>query len=117
MKNLITFESAIVPATEPTIFGAVANMFAAVASTGFPTISIKSKVFTIVRGDERTLVTKPGEDDPAGSIEVIILNANPVKSKVYYSSGWVEGSDAKPACYSNNGVGPEADAAEPQAKK
>lgn len=117
MKNLIPFESAKVPAVASSIFGAVANMFSAVASTGFPSVSIKSKVFTIVRGDERTLVTKPGEDDPAGSIEVVILNANPVKSKVYYAKGWVEGSEDKPACYSNNGVGPEADSAEPQAKK
>ena len=87
------------------------------AGGGFPVISIKGKNFHIQRGDERTLITKPGEDDPAASIEVVIVRANPNKSKVYYAEGYVEGETAKPTCYSNNGVSPEADAQEPQAKK
>lgn len=94
------------------------NLFsAAVQVGGFPVISIKGKVFHIQRGDERTLVTKPGEDEPSGSLEVVILSVNPNKSKVYYSKGYEEGSVAKPSCYSNNGESPAADAEEPQSKK
>jgi len=95
------------------------NVFAAAVSVGgFPVVSIKGKVFHIQRGDERTLVTKPDSDDePASSLEVVILSANPNKSKVYYASGYEEGSVAKPTCYSNDGVGPASDAEEPQAKK
>ena len=96
-----------------------ANPFAVAASVGgFPVVSIKGKVFHIQRGDERTLITKPGEDDePASSIEVVILSSNPNKSKVYYAAGYEEGSTSKPTCYSNNGVAPAADAEEPQSKK
>lgn len=87
---------------------------AGVSAGGFPVVSIKGKVFHIARGDEKTLVTKPNEDDPASSIEVVLLNANANPSRVYYSSGYEEGSDAKPDCYSNNGKTPEADAQTPQ---
>jgi len=93
-------------------------------SSGFPVFSIKGKVFHLVRGDEKTLMTKKeynseGEvvdtGDPAASIEVVLLNANPALSRVYYSKGYEEGSDSKPDCYSNNGKTPEADAVTPQA--
>ena len=96
-----------------------ANVFAAAVSAGgFPVVSIKGKVFHLQRGDERVLVTKPGEDgEPASSLEVVILATNPAKSKVFYDSGYEEGSQAKPTCYSNDGMAPAADADEPQAKK
>ena len=91
---------------------------AAVSSGGFPLISIKGKVFHVVRGDERTLVTKPNdEDEAAGSLEVVIIAANPNKSKVYYAHGYEEGSSAKPECYSNDGIQPAADAEDPQSNK
>lgn len=98
---------------------AAANPFAAAVSAGgFPVISIKGKVFHVQRGDERTLVTKPGADDePASSLEVVIVSVNPNRSKVFYSSGYEEGAADKPTCYSNNGIQPEADAEDPQAKK
>jgi hypothetical protein len=91
-------------------------LVAGVSAGGFPVMSIKGKVFHIVRGDERTLVTKHGEEDPAGSIEAVLINANANTSRVYYAKGYEEGSDSKPDCYSNNGTAPEADAQNPQAK-
>lgn len=116
--SVIPFDSAKVPSTITTLFGDTAGDLVGNASSGgFPVISIKGKVFHIQRGDERTLITKPGEDDPAASIEVVILRANPNRSKVYYSEGYQEGERAKPTCYSNNGIAPEADAQEPQSKK
>lgn len=89
------------------------------ASGGFPVVSIKGKVFHIIRGDEHTLVTKPDSEDgePASSIEVVILKANKALSKTYYTDGYVEGAAEKPTCYSNDGVTPAADAQEPQAQK
>lgn len=116
--NIINFDSGKVPAAIAAMFGDTSNeLVGNSASGGFPVISIKGKVFHIQRGDERTLITKPGEDDPAASIEVVIVRANPNRSKVYYAEGYVEGETAKPTCYSNSGVEPEADAQEPQAKK
>lgn len=94
------------------------NAFASAVSVGgFPVISIKGKVFHIQRGDERTLVTKGGDDEPASSLEAVIVAVNPNKSKVYYDKGFEEGSVAKPNCYSNDGIAPAADAEDPQAKK
>jgi len=95
------------------------NLFAAAVTVGgFPVISIKGKVFHIQRGDERELVTKTGtSDEPASALEVVILSVNPNKSKVFYNSGFVEGSVAKPTCYSNDGIAPASDAEEPQSKK
>lgn len=94
------------------------NVFAAAVSAGgFPVISIKGKVFHIQRGDEKTLVTKGDEGEPAASLTAVIVAANPNKSKVYYDHGYEEGSVAKPTCYSNDGIAPAADAESPQAKK
>lgn len=91
---------------------------AAVGVGGFPVVSIRGKVFHVQRGDERTLVTKPGEDeDPASSLEVVIVATNPNKSKVFYKHGYEEGSADKPDCYSNDGIAPAADAEDPQSKK
>ena len=94
------------------------NAFASAVSVGgFPVISIKGKVFHIQRGDERTLVTKGDEGEPASSLEAIIVAVNPNKSKVFYDKGFEEGSVAKPNCYSNDGISPAADAEDPQSNK
>ena len=118
MSDMVTIESGGLPAH---LKGKTKtnNLFAAAVSVGgFPVISIKGKVFHIQRGDVRELVTKAGTDDePAPSLEVVILSVNPNKSKVYYNTGFIEGSVAKPTCYSNNGVEPAADAEEQQSKK
>lgn len=99
--------------------GKAQNAFAAaVSSGGYPVVSIKGKVFHVQRGDERTLVKKPGDDEEAaGSLEVVILASNPNKSKVFYDGGYTEGSTDKPVCYSNDGIAPAADAEDPQSKK
>jgi hypothetical protein len=94
------------------------NVFAAaVSSGGFPVVSIKGKVFHVQRGDERVLVTKGEDGEPAASLEAVIVAVNPNKSKVYYDHGYEEGSVAKPTCYSNDGIEPASDAETPQAKK
>jgi len=116
--NIIPFDSGKIAPAITSMFGDTANdLVGNSAGGGFPVISIKGKVFHIQRADERVLVTKPGEDDPASSIEVVIVRANPNRSKVFYATGYQEGEALKPTCYSNNGVEPEADAQEPQAKK
>lgn len=119
MSQIIPFESAKLPAHIAKAFMASDDLSSGVGGGGFPHVSIKGKVFHITRGGETTLIAKPGgdPDDPASSIEVVIVKANPALSKVYYSGGYTEGSDAKPLCYSNDGVAPAADSQEPQAKK
>jgi hypothetical protein len=115
MTAIVPFDSGSLPA-HIRRSSAPNKMASAASAAGFPVISIKGKVFHIVRGGERTLITKPGEDDPAASLEVVVLDLNAVNSKVFYANGYQEGNDSKPTCYSNNGKHPEADSSEPQAK-
>lgn len=113
MNQIVPFESSSVPALFAGLFPLekLGNV-----TGGYPIISIKGKIFTKVSGDDREILKKPGEDDPASSIQVVILKQNPHDSKVYYKGNYTEGSDEKPLCYSNNGLTPEADAVAPQSK-
>lgn len=115
--NLTPFESASLPAFLQETFGLTNDLLVS-GGGGYPTVSIKGKVFTLKRGDEKTLITD-SNDEPARSLEVVILKAGPAGdklSKVYYASGYTEGSDAKPLCYSNDGIAPGVNATEPQSK-
>jgi hypothetical protein len=79
-------------------------------SIGFPVLSIKGKVFHIKEGGEAELVEQPDNPgEPATSLEVVLIKANPHISKVYYELGYEEGADTKPTCYSNDGIKPAPD--------
>lgn len=88
-------------------------------STGFPVVSIKGKIFAIVRGGDRTTMMNPKDpDSPATAIEVVLLKGNKGVSKVYYAKGYQEGSeDQKPDCFSNEGIKPEESSKNPQSKQ
>jgi hypothetical protein len=92
---------------------------AAGVSAGYPIISYKGKNWHIVEGGERTLITV-GEgrnaNDPAGSLEAVILLANDKLNKVYYPDGYEEGSTERPLCHSDDGILPSNDAQEKQSK-
>lgn len=87
---------------------------------GFPTLSIKGKVFTLVKDGERKVLTRPDDpDEVLQSVNLAVIRANN-KSRVFYAKTYVEGTEgveARPDCYSNDGVAPAADAADPQAAK
>lgn len=84
-------------------------------SSGYPVLSFKGKTWSLREGGTSSIIMKPDDDDEvATSLEVVILKANPHLSKVYYESGYTEGSDAKPSCYSHNGTTPASDADKPQ---
>ncbi len=90
------------------------------AGGGFPVISIKGKVFAVVRDGVRQVLPNPKDpDSPATSIDAVLIKANKGTSKVFYAAGYnPESSEGqKPDCYSNDGVAPAADAKNPQAKK
>ena len=112
--DLIPFDNTALPAHLAGM--AVSNDLAA-GGSGFPILSIKGKVWHLKRGDEKTLITKPGEEDPAAAIEVVILKAYPgagKTAKTFFPDAWEEGSDATPTCYSNDGVKPADDAVNKQ---
>lgn len=88
-----------------------------VRAPAFPTMSIKGKVFTMVKDGQRKIVTKPGEEDEvAQSLGVVVLRAN-MNSKNFYVKGFVEGDMSPPDCHSTDGVAPSIHARNPQAKK
>ena len=90
------------------------------AGGGFPVISIKGKVFAVVRDGEREIQMNPKDlDSAATSLNVVLLKANKGTSKVFYIKGYDKDSSEgqKPDCYSNDGVEPAADAQNKQAKK
>jgi hypothetical protein len=84
-------------------------------SAGYPVLSFKGKTWSLREGGTANIIMKEDdEDEVATSLELVIVKANPHLSKVYYETGYTEGSDAKPTCYSNNGTTPASDATEPQ---
>lgn len=117
MSNIIPFEGGKLPAYLKQ--ANVANELAAnVGGGGFPVMSIKGKVFTLVRGGEREALMNPNDpDEVATSINVVIIKANPNLSKIWYAGKFVEGSDAKPDCFSNDGIAPDPKVEKPVSKK
>jgi hypothetical protein len=116
-NDVALFDKANLPAHLAQMFPATNDLSANVNIGSFAHLSIKGKVWTVIRGKDDKQVVMNEDGDPRSSIEVVIIKANPHISKVFYMGGYVEGSDAKPACYSNDGIAPAADAAEPQSKK
>lgn len=81
----------------------------------YPVLSIKGKVFTLKKDGENTPIMR-SEDEPAQTINVVAIRANP-NARHYYATEYVdgsEGSEATPDCYSNDGVRPAPDAKSPQ---
>jgi hypothetical protein len=116
--NILPFESKTLPAHLKNLNKAALNDDLVSSGAGFPVISIKGKVFAIVRGGEREILPNPKDpDSPATSIDVVILKANSGMAKIYYPKRYEEGDDGKPLCYSNDGITPAADATEQQSPK
>jgi hypothetical protein len=90
------------------------------AGGGFPVISIKGKVFAVVRDGDREIQMNPKDPDSAAtSLNVVLLKVNKGTSKVFYIKGYDKDTSEgqKPDCYSNDGVEPAADSQNKQAKK
>jgi hypothetical protein len=115
MTQLIPFEGSQLPAHLINNPGVTTNdELSSGVGVSYPLLSIKGKVWHLVQGEDRKLLTQPGTEDPLSALEVAIIAANPALSKVYYSGGYVEGSADKPECFSNDGVAPDASVEQPQ---
>lgn len=121
MSNLIPFSAtgAALPAhLKAAAATNVESAFSAgIGAGGFPVLSIKGKVFTVVENKERKMIMKPDDnDEPATKLEVVFVAANPNRGRVFYTTGFEDGSSEKPTCYSDDGVTPAADAQQKQCK-
>lgn len=81
---------------------------------GFPVVSFRGKVWRVIKGAESNLITAPGTDDPAPSLEVVILKSYKHLSKIYYEKAYEEGDDASPDCFSVDGIRPDPSVQSPQ---
>ena len=86
----------------------------------FGKLSIKGKVFTLVKGDERKVLTR--KDDPDEVLQSLVVTAVRANDKyrAFFQKAYNEGSegdDASPVCKSSDGVAPTADSRDPQSKK
>lgn len=110
--------------TIPQAFGAVpahlqnagANDMAEGIGGGFGIISLRGKVWRAkFRGEETPMMREDGSG-PKASIQVVIVRAAPVLSKIYFEGGYKEGDTAAPDCFSTNGIVPDPAANKKQAR-
>lgn len=86
---------------------AVSNELKGGVASSFPIISYRGKVWRVRKGGEEVnYVDAEGEAVP--SIELVLVKANPQPSKTYYAKKYEEGSSEPPACWSSDGVKPDA---------
>ena len=119
MANIIAFESGNLPAYLKSVDVSTLNSeLTSHAGGGFPIISIKGKVFAVVRDGDRKVLPNPKDpDSPATAIDVVVIKANKGTSKVFYAGGYSEGGDSKkPDCFSNTGDRPDPSVKSPQSK-
>jgi hypothetical protein len=71
-----------------------------------------------IKGGRFTLIDAGGTKHPWPNLflPVIIVGANPEKSKVYYETGYDPDSNEPPTCFSDNGIGPSINASIKQAR-
>lgn len=75
-------------------------------TTGFPVLSFRGKVWRMKKGgEEQALLDENG--DPRPSIELILVKGSPRLSKIYYATGYEEGSTEPPTCFSMDGTRPD----------
>jgi hypothetical protein len=114
--NIVPFESKGLPAHIKARLGNIDNSSLGRATSSFPVVSIKGKQFSVVKEGDRSIIEDPRTGEPASSIQVAIVRVNPGLSKAYYAGGYVEGVESKPECFSNDGIRPDPNAEEAQAK-
>jgi len=81
---------------------------------GFAIVSIRGSKWRIkYAGNEDPVVNEEGEPKP--SLEVVMVDASPALSKIFYAANYSEGDAEAPDCSSVNGVTPDVGVANKQA--
>ena len=82
-------------------------------SIGFPILGIKGgKWHYRFKGEDQILMDATGRF-PTPAVQVVVLKAQKELSRTYYQSGYVEGVNAQPDCWSSDGVRPDETVAQP----
>ena len=75
------------------------------AGSEFPTISVKGSKFHLRKDGQNTTMVD-GQGLPMQRLEVVIMEASPTLSKVFFAGSYVEGQSKEPDCMSDDGVQP-----------
>jgi hypothetical protein len=94
--------------------GPVVDDLSAGVQASFGVIGYKGKVWSIKYRGEEVQLLRPDGDGARNSIEVVLLASAKNLSKIYYASGYTEGANAAPDCFSTDGVVPSASATSKQ---
>jgi hypothetical protein len=86
--------------------------FSGGVATGFPILGYRGKTWRVRQAGEEQ-VYRDEEGDAIQSINLVLIRSNSHLSKTYYKGKYVEGSNAKPDCWSANGIRPDANVPEP----
>ena len=82
---------------------------------GFAVISMRGGKWRIKhQGNELPITDANG--DPVGSLEIVVLKANPYLTKQFYGKSYEEGDSGAPVCFSLDGVKPAEGVEQVQAK-
>jgi hypothetical protein len=119
MANIVPFDSGELPAylKQAPAEGLNEDLTSHILPS-FPVMSIKGKVFTLVRGDEKKIIPNPKDpDSPATYIDVVLLKVNKNTTKTYYIKPYDPTADAAPPdCFSRDGITPDPASPAIQAK-
>ena len=118
MSALIPFSQidSAVPAHLAELFGDAGNIATRIS---IDQLSSRGKVWRrVVDGEETALTRKNAEGDiePVPLVNLIVLDQNRSRSRAFYVGNFEEGKNAAPACYSGDGVTPDAGVKEPVSK-
>ena len=107
MNDIVTAQAQLPAHLQGVVGQEVFDEFAGGVQSGFPVISYRGKVWRVRKsGEEQMHVDADGNALP--TIEVVLLKSNERPSKTCYDSGYTEGDNAKPACWSSDGVKPDS---------
>ncbi len=82
--------------------------------SGLAVVGYRGKSWSIKFGGTEHPMLRADDGTPKSAMDFVIVKAASTISKLYYPQGYVEGSTAKPDCWSIDGVKPDRAVATPQ---
>ena len=117
--NIIPFETGKLPAHIKARMAQLdlgVNNALGVTFSGPTRISLEGRKFSVVKDGKTTIINDPRTDEPANSIQVVIIRANAGENKAYYPDAYNPGANTGPLCFSNDGKTPDPASRDIQSK-
>lgn len=115
MSNIVPFNAEAGQMMSPEDMAKIFGESNITAGEAVPAISIKGKVWTIVKdGNETPIMVKTEDGDfPVQSLKVIVVNQTLNRTRTFFDGPYVEGENRQPDCMSFDGKYPASDVANP----